>query len=79
MTTLRCVWCGLAPAAEDPGGPAFTPTVHTFVPIREVPAGVLVECCEEGDHEACVELDRRGIEMPVLEPDRAALPRLVLS
>ena len=29
----------------------------------------LIEMCHAGDQDACLELDRRGVEPPMLEPD----------
>jgi hypothetical protein len=45
-------------------------------PLADVPVAELIRRCEEeNDDDACAELDRRGIEPPMLDLDEPPIPR----
>lgn len=48
-----------------------------YVDVNTIPSrsdADLVKLCDLGLQDACVELDRRGVEPPVLEPDKRPVP-----
>jgi hypothetical protein len=54
-----------------------TPEPH---PLTNVSVAELIRRCEdEGDRDACAELDRRGVEPPTLDLDEPPVPVVALA